>query len=163
MICLPTVMLANTRGSLCTKIDDLSVMFNSNRVDIAVLTETWLHNGIMDNLIHIRGYCVHSLDRRDGRQGGGIAVYVRQGLPCSLQPQYQHTSLEVLWLLFRDNIMPREVSHFLIGAVYHPPMIVPAPTMTFYCHISPTGHPPLVQEDLLPNSPSGIVAVFWQT
>ena len=59
---------------LCTKIDELSVMFNSNRVDNAVLTETWLYNGIMDNLIHIPGYCVHRLDRRDGRQGGGIAV-----------------------------------------------------------------------------------------
>ena len=118
---LPTVMLANIRGSLCTKIDELSVMFNSNRVDIAVLTETWLHSGITDNLMHIPGYCVHKLDRHDCRQGGGIAVCVRQGLLCSLQPQCQHTSFEVLWLLFRDNIMPREVSHFLIGTVYHPP------------------------------------------
>ena len=38
----PTVLLANVRGSLCTKNDELSVLFSNNCVDIAVLTETWL-------------------------------------------------------------------------------------------------------------------------
>jgi len=62
---------------------------------------------------------MHRLDREDGRQGGGIAVYVRSGIHCSLQPQHTHTSLEALSPFFRPNQMPREVSHLLIGAVYH--------------------------------------------
>ena len=62
----------------------------------------------------------------DGRVGGGVAVYVRQGLRCILQPQHNDVSLEALWLLLRQNIMPREVSHIdfysklLTGIVYHP-------------------------------------------
>ena len=27
----------------------------------------------------------------------------------------------MLWLLYRPNSMPREVTHLLIGAIYHPP------------------------------------------
>ena len=117
----PTVLSANVRGSLCTKNDELSVLFSNNSVDIACLTEMWLNNGIIDDLIHIPGYCVHRRDRQDGRQGGAVAVYVKQGIPCTLLSQLNHTSLEVLWLLFRQNLMPREVSHLLIGVVYHPP------------------------------------------
>ena len=80
----PTVLLANLRGGLCTKLDELSVMLRDNCVDIAVLTETWLHEGIIDDVIEIAGYCLHRRDRQDGRVGGGAAVYVRQGLPCIL-------------------------------------------------------------------------------
>ena len=69
----PTVLLANVRGSLCTKNDELSVLFSNNSVDIACLTETWLNDGIIDDLIHIPGYCVHRRDRQDGRQGGVVA------------------------------------------------------------------------------------------
>jgi len=36
----PTVLLANVRGSLCIKNDELSVLFSNNSVDIACLTET---------------------------------------------------------------------------------------------------------------------------
>ena len=62
-----------------TKLDELSVLLCNNCVDIAVLTETWLHEGITDDLIDITGYCLHRRDRQDGRVGGGVAVYVRQG------------------------------------------------------------------------------------
>lgn len=117
----PTVLLANLRGSLCTKLDELCVVLSSNHVDIAALTETWLHDGITDDLLQIPGYCLHRRDRQDGRTGGGVAAYVKQGLPCFPQPQYNDISLEVLWLLFRQNVMPREYSHLLIATVYHPP------------------------------------------
>ena len=59
----PTVLLANVRGSLCTKNDELSVLFSNNCVDIAVLTETWLNDGIIDDLIHLTGW-------PSGRRGG---------------------------------------------------------------------------------------------
>ena len=54
--------------------------------------ETWLHEDITDDLIDIAGYCLHRRDRQDGRVGGGVAVYVRQGLPCILQPQHNDVS-----------------------------------------------------------------------
>ena len=45
-------------------------------------------------------------------------MYVREGVPCQAQPQLYMSDIEVVWLLYRRPIMPREISH-LIGAVYH--------------------------------------------
>jgi len=69
----------------------------------------------------IPGYDFYRKDRTDGRSGGGILVYTRHGVPCHPLPDINKTDKEVLWLLYSRPTMPREVSHILIGAVYHPP------------------------------------------
>ena len=66
---------------MCLKLDELSVLLVENSVDIAVITETWLHADILDDVIHIPGYMFYRRDHCDGRKGGGIVVYVRLGLP----------------------------------------------------------------------------------
>ena len=109
------------RGVTCTKLDEITEILVTNKIDIAVLVETWLHGGIHDDLINIPGYTVYRKDRADGRVGGGILVYSRDELPCDLQPQLDSVDVEVLWLLYRHSCMPRQVSHILIGATYHPP------------------------------------------
>ena len=76
---------------------------------------------IPDSSVVIPGYEIYRKDRSDGRSGGGILVYVKHGVPCQLLPQINTADIEVLWLLFRRPRMPREVSHILVGAVYHPP------------------------------------------
>ena len=85
---------------------------------------SWLRlgskGGIHDDLIRIPGYFAFRKDRDEGRVCGGILVYVRDGLPFHAQPQLDKVDLEVLWLLYRLPLMPREVSHILVGAVYHP-------------------------------------------
>jgi len=49
----------------------------------------------------------------DGRVGGGILVYARNGLPFHAQPQLDKVDLEVLWLLYRRPLVPREeFAHF---------------------------------------------------
>jgi len=53
-----------------------------------------------------------------------VAVYVKHGICCTYLSHLTHANLEVLWLLYRPHsahYMPREVTHLLIGAVYHPP------------------------------------------
>ena len=92
-----------------------------NRIDIAVLVEKWLHAGIYDNLVAIAKYFTLRRDRNDGRSGGGVLVYVRNGLPCEPLSQLDKSGMEGLWLLYRRCIMPREISHTLIGALYHYP------------------------------------------
>ena len=74
-----------------------------------------------DDSVHISGYSAFRKDKADGRSGGGILVYVREGVPCHAQPQLYISDIEVVWLLYRRPLMPRELSHILIGAVYHPP------------------------------------------
>lgn len=117
----PCFWICNIRGGLTSKLDEVTEILLANNVDAAVLVETWLHWGIHDDLICIPGYHAFRKDRNDGRAGGGILIYVRDGLPFQLLPQLDNSDLEVMWLLFRRPLMPREISHILIGAVYHPP------------------------------------------
>ena len=117
----PRFWLSNIRGGLTTKIDEIAEVISANNIDIAVLVETWLHVNIHDDLLCIAGYTVFRKDRTDGRSGGGILVYVKDSLPCQSLPQLDVIDTEVLWLLYRRPLMPREISHILIGAVYHPP------------------------------------------
>jgi len=117
----PRLWTCNLRGGFCSKLDEITEVILANEIDVAILVETWLHVNILDSLITIPGYDIYRKDRADGRSGGGILVYVRHGLPCALLPQINNTDIEVLWLLYRGSCMPREVSHILIGAVYHPP------------------------------------------
>ena len=117
----PRFWTCNLRGGFCSKVDEITEVIVSNQIDIAILTETWLHVNIPDSLAIIPGYDIYRKDRSDGRSGGGILVYVKHGVPCHLLPQINKADIEVLWLLYRRPCMPREVSHILIGAVYHPP------------------------------------------
>ena len=107
----PRFWVCNVRGGTCTKLDEITEILVTNKIDIAVLVETWLHGGIHDDLINIPGYTFYRKDRADGRVGGGILVYSRDELPCHLQPQLDIVDVEVLWLLYRHSSMPREVSH----------------------------------------------------
>jgi len=117
----PVFLVANIRGGLTTKLDEMQLLFISNDIDICVISETWLHVGINNDILQIADYSLFRLDRRGGQQGGGLAVYVKQGISCSCLSQLTHNELEVLWLLYRPHSMPREVTHLLIGEIYHPP------------------------------------------
>ena len=117
----PRYITCNIRRGLTSKLDEITQILLANNVVVAVLVETWLHGGIHDDLIRIPGYFAFRKDRDDGRGSGGILVYVRNGLPFHAQPQLDKVDLEVLWLLYKRPLVPREVWHILVGAVYHPP------------------------------------------
>ena len=118
---MPVLLNTNIRGGFCAKADELSCLLSQLSVDIAFLTETWLHAGIPEELTQIPHFTTYRNDRSDGRQGGGLAFIVRDDLPCTLMPQYCCDQLETLWLLYRQAYMPKSISHILIGGVYHPP------------------------------------------
>jgi len=63
-----------------SKLDKLQVTLNQCNIDIAFLTETWLHPGITSDLTHIPNYTIHRKDRADGRSGRGVVIYVRWNL-----------------------------------------------------------------------------------
>jgi len=95
----PVFLVANIRGGLTTKLDELQLLFISNDVDICVISETWLRDGINSDILQIADYSLFRLDRRGEQQGRGLAVYVKQGISCSYLSQFTHNELEVLWLL----------------------------------------------------------------
>ena len=106
---------------VASKIDELSTVLQVNNIDIACLTETWLKDEIPSDIVTINGYVSYRKDRSDGRRGGGVAVYVRDRLPCCRLTNYENPQLDVIWLLFRAPRMPRSVSHIALATVYHPP------------------------------------------
>ena len=120
-ISLPVIWLANLRGGLVNKLDEIASILLANNVHIAAITESWLHQGIDSQLTQISGYVSHRQDRPDGRSGGGIIVFVKGRLPCVPVPWLHNSSFEVMWFSFRASRMPRGVTHLLVGVVYHPP------------------------------------------
>ena len=120
-ISLPVIWLANLRGGLVNKLDEIASILLANNVHIAAITESWLHQGIDSQLTQISGYVSHRQDRPDCRSGGGIIVFVKGRLPCVPVPWLHNSSFEVMWFSFRASRMPRGVTHLLVGVVYHPP------------------------------------------
>ena len=87
----PVILVANIRGCLTTKLDELQLLFISDDIDICVISETWLYDDINNDILHIADYSLFRLDRRGGQQGGGLAVYVKQGISCSYLSQLAPT------------------------------------------------------------------------
>ena len=54
---------------------------HSNALFLGV-TETWLHEGVLDAEVShgFQGYSILCCDRAGGRQGGGVALYLRDDL-----------------------------------------------------------------------------------
>ena len=99
----PIALPTNIHGGFLTKLDELQQLLVSNNVDIAVITETWLHDDIKSDILELPDYTMYRLDRRDGRQGEGVAVYVKHGTLRPYLSHLMHTNLEVLWLLYRPQ------------------------------------------------------------
>ena len=104
---VPCVFTANIRGGFMTKADELEVVLQNNYVDIACLTETWLADSVPTEVVNVSGYVIHRNDRKDGRRGGGVAVLVRQNVPCQRLSALETPDIESVWLLYRLSKMTR--------------------------------------------------------
>ena len=82
-----SVLQLNTRGVL-NKHDSLKALFNEvkndNRVDVALLVETWL-NKTTAKRFKLSGYKFLSSHRKN-KKGGGVGVLVSKDLDCRPRP-----------------------------------------------------------------------------
>lgn len=102
------------------KLDELTLFLNSNNVDIACITETWLKATIPNSAIHIDGYSVIRRDRTD-ITGGGVCIYIRQSISHRQWNHLDEEGIESLWLTIRSKKLPREISMISLGVLYMPP------------------------------------------
>jgi len=79
----------------------LAAVLCENDVDIGCATETWLTQSVPIDLVNIAGYVTHRTDRKDGRRGGGVAVFVRNSLPCVGLSSMESPNFDTVWLLYR--------------------------------------------------------------
>ncbi|GAB0206897.1 hypothetical protein GRJ2_003155300 [Grus japonensis] len=101
--------------SIDNKQEELEAIVQQENYDIVAITETWwddLHNwsAAMD------GYKLFRRDRQ-GRRGGGVALYVRECFDC-LELNDGDNRVECLWVRIRGNANKADI---LLGAFYRPP------------------------------------------
>ena len=101
--------------SLPKHIDDLRILMNNSPLDVIALNETRLDNLISSGEIGLSGYELVRLDRN--RNGGGVAIYVRNSLNFISRHELVPSSIEAVCVeIKKPNCKP-----FIICSVYRPP------------------------------------------
>ncbi len=83
--------------------------------DIIAVSETWLKDNIGDHDISLAGYQVPFYRHRPTR-GGGVMLYVKEGIPCVHKTEFENNNLEILWVEIKVN--NRKI---YFGVCYRPP------------------------------------------
>ena len=111
------------------KLEMLKKQVERSEVDVFCASETWLHEGIPDGLVELKGYNLTRLDRMwaeiqahtKSKKGGGLICYVKNDLDYN---EYRYSflnnssrDLEMQWVSLEVKNMKRIV----IINVYRPP------------------------------------------
>jgi hypothetical protein len=101
------------------KLEELKVVMKMNGVDIVGLTETWLTSDIDDAEVGIEGYEVFRKDRvvGDKLRGGGVMLYVREGLVAVKDELKVSEGTESLWVRIRVH----KCKELAVGICYRRP------------------------------------------
>ncbi|PFX29204.1 RNA-directed DNA polymerase from mobile element jockey [Stylophora pistillata] len=110
--------MANAR-SVRDKLDELTAQLLTFHMDIAIITETWLHDYIDNNILTIPGYNIARRDRHN-RIGGGVCAFVSSEIPFKRRSDLESPEHECLWLWLRPHRLPRPLSGIICGVVYFP-------------------------------------------
>ena len=105
--------------SLIRHLDDIALLTASQCLDVLVVSETWLDDGISDGEIFLPGYSVTRFDRN--RRGGGVAVFCANYLNCSILSQdILASGLESSWVTVASKLF---TSPLALGCFYRPPVV----------------------------------------
>jgi len=116
-------------NSLVSHIDDLRVFMSQFKdIDIPALNETKLDATIKDGEVHLPGYDVVREDREsNGRNGGGVCIYVSSNINFQLRADLSPNNLECLTV---EISKPRS-KPYLVSTRYRPPQSSPDLFSTF--------------------------------
>ena len=101
--------------SLLRNIDEVKLLLTQNIVHIFSVNETWLDESVSNDEINIDGFRVVRKDRN--RNGGGIAIYIRNDLNFKVLEHISLNNLEALPLLIGTN----HAKPFVFVSWYRPP------------------------------------------
>lgn len=80
--------------SLLPKIDEVRLIARETKASCICLTETWLRDTIFDSEVSIDNYVIQRKDRN--RHGGGVCLYIRNGIAFNSRSDLDHDELESL-------------------------------------------------------------------
>ena len=104
--------------SIVNKIDELRVLYLANDFDIICVVESWLSPEVSDTEIFIPGFNIFRKDRN--RHGGGIVVFVKDKLICTVIP-FQHNNSHLPPIEFLPLCVEFCNHKFCISTFYRPP------------------------------------------
>ena len=106
----------NVRG-LLTNFHNVQKFLNDNQAtDIFAVTETHINNNTQENLFSIHNYQFISSGRKSGK-GGGVGIYVKDGLNYQRRTDLEMDSCECIWL----EIFIKNTKSLLVACYYRPP------------------------------------------
>ena len=105
-------------NSLLLHIDELRVFMSSSKIDILMINETKSDSTIHDNEVHLTGFEIVRTDCKvNGRNGGGVCIYLRTNLNYKIRNDLSNDKLECLTI---EITKPRSKA-FLVSTWYRPP------------------------------------------
>ena len=104
---------------MAPKLDEVSDAITYANLDLACITETWLHDHIHNNVISIPEYNLVRRDRIDITHGG-FCTYTKKGLKYTILEDLYDDKIEAIWPQLRPLRLPRGLSCIIIANVYHP-------------------------------------------
>jgi retron-type reverse transcriptase len=105
---------ANVR-SLLPKLPEVRLFLSWTKATIFAASETWLDSSVNDVEVSIPGFHVIRCDRN--RNGGGVAIYIRDSIAFNPRPDLAVDGLEATWV---ELLLPK-TKGILICACYRPP------------------------------------------
>ena len=111
-------------NSLLPKIDEIRLLVKNKKIDILVVNETKIDDKVEDQLIAIDDYSRKRCDRN--RNGGGVALYVKNTVNFKPRDDFPNNSLELICI----EVEPKNSLPFIILGWYRPPS---SPGSCFEC------------------------------
>ena len=108
------------------KFEEIASIVLNQKYDIFALSKTWLNDSIPSNLFSIPGYYpLIRLDRSDGRQAEGVAVYVTSAISVKCQNDLESSDFELRWVELKAG------SHNLFCGICYmdQPAVIPMPIL----------------------------------
>ena len=111
-------------NSLIPKIDEIRLLVENKKIDILVVNETKINDKVEDQLIAIDDFSLKRCDRN--RNGGGVALYVKNTVNFKPREDFPNKSLELVCI----EVEPKNSLPFIILGWYRPPN---SPVSCFEC------------------------------
>ena len=112
----------NVQG-IQNKIDQIDLLLNSsqNNIQVLGLSESKLNSFHMNHIFEVKNYQMFRKDRTISEerpeQGGGLLVYVKEGINCKRRCDLECERIECVWL----EIFLTNSKSFLVGNIYRHP------------------------------------------
>ena len=100
--------------SLLRNIDEIKLLLTNNVVHIFSINESWLDESVPDTEIYIEGFRVVRKDRN--RNGGGVAIYIRNDLKFKVLDHRSLNDIEALPLLVDTNHAKPFIFYVLVSS-----------------------------------------------